>query len=100
MSTRADAWPAGGTKPDWTLRVVPSNRDESGRESPLAGLDDRELVEACLGGRIEAFDLVVERHQRAVYQLCFRFVAPARGRGRPVAGGLPSGVSGAPALPG
>jgi len=74
MSTRADAWPAGGTRPDWTLRVVPSNRDEPGRESPLAGLDDRQLVDACLGGRIEAFDLVVERHQRAVYQLCFRYV--------------------------
>ena len=31
-------------------------------------------MEACLGGRIGAFDVVVERHQRAVYQVCFRFV--------------------------
>ena len=74
MSTRADAWPAGGIQPDWTLTVVPSTEDESGRDSPLAELDDRRLVEACLGGRVEAFDVIVERHQRAVYQLCFRFV--------------------------
>ena len=35
--------------------------------------DDRTLVEACLGGRREAFDAIVERHQRQVYQLCYRF---------------------------
>ena len=35
---------------------------------------DAELVEACLAGRRDAFDAIVERHQRAVYQLCFRFV--------------------------
>ncbi|MFO7694138.1 MAG: sigma-70 family RNA polymerase sigma factor [Vicinamibacterales bacterium] len=74
MSTRAEAWPADGTKPDWTLRVAASNQDESGRELPLVEVDDRHLVELCLGGRIEAFDFIVERHQRAVYQLCFRFV--------------------------
>jgi len=74
MSTRAEAWPAGGTQPDWTLTVVPSTQDESGRTSPLSQLDDRGLVEVCLGGRVDAFDVIVERHQRAVYQLCFRFV--------------------------
>ena len=50
MSIRADAWRAGGMQPDWTLTVAPSNQDESGRESPLAGVDDRGLVDACLGG--------------------------------------------------
>jgi RNA polymerase sigma-70 factor (ECF subfamily) len=74
MSTRADAWPAGGIQPHWTLTVVPSTQDESGRDLPLAELDDRRLVEVCLGGRVEAFDVIVERHQRPVYQLCFRFV--------------------------
>src|SRR5262249_35852282 len=29
---------------------------------------------ACLAGRPGAFDLIVERHRRAVYQLCYRFV--------------------------
>ena len=40
----------------------------------LADLDDAALVEACLAGRAQAFDLIVERHRRAVYQLCYRFV--------------------------
>jgi len=35
---------------------------------------DAELVEASLGGDREAFDLIVERHRRNVYQLCYRFV--------------------------
>ena len=37
-------------------------------------LDEQQLVEACLAGREGAFDLVVERHRRSVYQLCYRFV--------------------------
>jgi hypothetical protein len=32
---------------------------------PLDGADERALVEACLAGRREAFDLIVERHRRA-----------------------------------
>ena len=32
------------------------------------------LVEACLRGQSGAFDLIVERHRRSVYQLCYRFV--------------------------
>ncbi len=43
--------------------------------SPLDGLDDAELVRLSLEGRREAFDIIVERHRRAVYQLCYRFVA-------------------------
>jgi RNA polymerase sigma-70 factor (ECF subfamily) len=34
---------------------------------------DAELVESCLAGRRDAFDVLVERHQRHVYQLCYRF---------------------------
>jgi len=41
---------------------------------PLDGLDEQALVEACLAGRRDAFDLIVERHRRAVYHLCYRFV--------------------------
>jgi RNA polymerase sigma-70 factor (ECF subfamily) len=36
--------------------------------------DDRALVQATLDGHRDAFDLIVERHRRAVYQVCFRFV--------------------------
>lgn len=47
----------------WTLRVV-----------NLTELDDKALVEAAAGGHREAFDAIVERHRRAVYQVCYRFV--------------------------
>ena len=40
----------------------------------LEDLAEPELVEACRAGRPGAFDLVVERHRRAVYLLCYRFV--------------------------
>jgi RNA polymerase sigma-70 factor, ECF subfamily len=42
----------------------------------LAGLrvDDREAVEACQRGEREAFDHLVERYQRDVYRLCYRYV--------------------------
>ena len=40
----------------------------------LAECDDAALVRECLDGRTEAFDVIVERHRRAVYQLCYRFV--------------------------
>jgi RNA polymerase sigma-70 factor (ECF subfamily) len=43
-------------------------------ELPLAELDEAALVAACLDGRSGAFDLIVERHRRSVYQLCYRFV--------------------------
>jgi RNA polymerase sigma-70 factor (ECF subfamily) len=36
--------------------------------------DERALVDACLESRPGAFDLLVERHRRAVYQVCYRFV--------------------------
>lgn len=40
----------------------------------LIGADDATLVSAFLDGRREAFDVIVERHRRNVYQLCYRFV--------------------------
>src|SRR5690554_4620170 len=36
--------------------------------------DDETLVRAFQAGRNDAFDRLVERHRRSVYQLCFRFV--------------------------
>jgi RNA polymerase sigma-70 factor (ECF subfamily) len=41
---------------------------------PLAELDDAALVSAAASGDREAFDVIVERHRRAVYQVCYRFV--------------------------
>jgi RNA polymerase sigma-70 factor (ECF subfamily) len=44
-------------------------------EPELADLDERALVEACLRGQSAAFDVIVERHRRSVYLLCYRFVS-------------------------
>jgi RNA polymerase sigma-70 factor (ECF subfamily) len=41
----------------------------------VESLADAELVRACLDGRTDAFDVIVERHQRAVYRVCYRFVS-------------------------
>src|SRR5262245_17547019 len=48
--------------------------DDSPSNPALDVADDQALVEACLAGRREAFDVVVRRHQRQVYQVCYRFV--------------------------
>ena len=59
--------------PEWTIRV--DGRDEPAAYDPAwAEADDRTLVELCLSGRRQAFDVVVERHRRQVYQLCYRYV--------------------------
>lgn len=42
------------------------------RSRPLEG--DREAIEACQRGDREAFDRLVERYQRDVYRLCYRYV--------------------------
>src|SRR5438270_52631 len=54
----------------WTLPVAVTGDGDIG----VASLDEQQLVDACLAGRAGAFDLVVERHRRQVYQLCYRFV--------------------------
>jgi RNA polymerase sigma-70 factor, ECF subfamily len=43
---------------------------------PAAALrvDDREAVLACQRGEREAFDRLVERYQRDIYRLCYRYV--------------------------
>jgi RNA polymerase sigma-70 factor (ECF subfamily) len=40
----------------------------------LEALDERALVVACVDGNRDAFDELVVRHRRAVYQLCHRFL--------------------------
>ena len=50
------------------------NDDVPAREPVLGDLGEGELVAACLAGRPGAFDLIVERYRRTVYQLCYRFV--------------------------
>jgi RNA polymerase sigma-70 factor (ECF subfamily) len=47
---------------------------ETGIKVTVTNQTDAELVAACLAGEREAFDVIVERHRRHVYQLCYRFV--------------------------
>src|SRR5215510_1313637 len=59
--------------PGWTLSA---GRDEAAPapDSCLSELGDADLVTACLADTPGAFDLIVERHRRSIYQLCYRFV--------------------------
>lgn len=47
---------------------------ESRVTADLSALEDAALVRAFVTGERAAFDAIVARHQRAVYQLCYRFV--------------------------
>jgi RNA polymerase sigma-70 factor (ECF subfamily) len=61
--TIADVWPAmSNVSKPWTMHVAAPDRD------------DQALVEAAQAGEKDAFDEIVERHRRAVYQVCYRFV--------------------------
>jgi RNA polymerase sigma-70 factor (ECF subfamily) len=68
------AW--SGVSPDWSARLsadapIAETAEVSGTADDAG---DRDLVSACLAGRRDAFDAIVRRHQRQVYQVCFRFV--------------------------
>ena len=67
----SETWVLSGTWPV-VAAVVRSPMDAP--DPALAALDERALVDACLENRPGAFDLVVARHRRAVYRLCYRFV--------------------------
>lgn len=60
---RADA-----TAAPWPLGATPMS------DAPETPLDDAALVEAAIAGDTAAFDVLVTRHRRSVYQVCYRFV--------------------------
>jgi RNA polymerase sigma-70 factor (ECF subfamily) len=62
----------GSSKPRWDLTVV--RPDPAVADVSFGELGEADLVAACLGGQTGAFDVIVERHRRTVYQLCYRFV--------------------------
>jgi RNA polymerase sigma-70 factor, ECF subfamily len=77
MATDISQVLAQNVRPDWTVRVVKPDQAASrhaAQPASLAELDEPALVAACLAGQREAFDLIVERHRRTVYRLCYRFV--------------------------
>jgi RNA polymerase sigma-70 factor (ECF subfamily) len=62
------------SEPDWSLTVVRQEPVETA-DASLGELSEVDLVAACLKGRVGAFDIIVERHRRSLYQLCYRFVS-------------------------
>src|SRR5689334_8441381 len=60
-------------QPEWKLTVT-RTAAENGSAAPMADASDESLVAVCLEGRREAFDIIVERHRRNIYHLCYRFV--------------------------
>jgi RNA polymerase sigma-70 factor (ECF subfamily) len=60
-------------QPEWKVTLAGPDAQRADVR-PLADATDEALVAACVNGRREAFDVIVERHRRQVYQLCYRFV--------------------------
>jgi len=61
---------------EWTLPATwMQDAEQRVSDAGLSSLDDPALVAACLAGQAGAFDVIVERHRRPVYQLCYRYVA-------------------------
>lgn len=79
MSSQAKGIWAGQCIPGWTMTLVehavPPADVEPADQTPVAELDEAGLIDACVAGRRDAFDVIVERHRRAVYLLCYRFVS-------------------------
>jgi len=57
---------------EWSVTVLAPEAPD--RPANLEHLDDLRLVALAATGRRDAFDQIVVRHRRGVYQVCFRFV--------------------------
>lgn len=79
MSRAAESAPLSGCSRAWWPHVTES-RETSGApvsteaHARLQQADDRALVASFLAGEREAFDVIVERHRRQIYLLCYRFL--------------------------
>ncbi len=70
----SETWP-GAMPAKWTLSVAPGNATpDAASVADLDKLDEAALVRACVEGEAGAFDVLVARHNRAVYRLCYRFL--------------------------
>ena len=72
MATRAVAAWRADAQPEWKVTVAGAGVGEQPAR-PVFG-NDRELARACVAGEPGAFETLVERNRRSVYQLCYRFV--------------------------
>lgn len=57
---------------EWKLRVTDA-ASAVAEARDFTAASDAAVVEACLAGDREAFDVIVERHRRQIYHLCLRF---------------------------
>lgn len=76
-SAARTAWPTAPSL-EWTVTVVTPEGAAPAAESAMRAahdrLDDQALAAQGAAGSREAFDVIVERHRRTVYQVCYRFV--------------------------
>ena len=56
------------------IKVTVVQPTDPASTASFGDLDDSALVARSAAGEREAFDAIVERHRRAVYQVCYRFV--------------------------
>lgn len=71
MVTRAVPMWAVDVQPGWKLTVAGTELSDA----PAGAYEtDRDLAKACADETPGAFDVLVERHRRSVYHLCYRFV--------------------------
>lgn len=75
METTSRLWrPAD---PVWTITVTTPRSESAEPAGATPAIDatapDAVLLEAARAGAHEAFDLLVERHRRTVYHVCYRF---------------------------
>ena len=73
MAARVLTFGASPATASWDAKLRPVDMADEGT-SVWTDVDDRALVAECLNGRRDAFDVLVERHRRHVYQLCYRFL--------------------------
>ena len=68
-----NAWGAP-VSAEWTVTLVMPSDQGRVDSAAYRQMDDAALVAASVAGSRDAFDIIVERHRRSVYQVCYRFV--------------------------
>jgi RNA polymerase sigma-70 factor (ECF subfamily) len=71
MNATSETW-HGRAPAGWVVRV--SAGEPAAAPAGLEALAEPALVRACVEGQPGAFDVLVARNSRAVYQLCYRFL--------------------------
>jgi RNA polymerase sigma-70 factor (ECF subfamily) len=82
MADNAEVLAGGSGLTPWSVRVTLPERQPAGADCGMGnvehvlpdGITDAELVQAVLSGSAEAFDIIVRRHRKGIYQLCYRYV--------------------------